>query len=347
MKKAIDKQIESYLDAAIKDAQKKDPLIALALEQIRKIALAGGKRIRGALLCQAYFGFGGKDKRKILKAAAAIELVHLFLLVHDDIIDRGETRHGQETLHKMLAKKYQKKYGKDKARHFGDSMAIIAGDMLYAMANRIIIEAGFEDGAALLALAKLQSVVNLTIIGQSQDINIAYNDEFKEKDVLAMYENKTARYTFEGPLHIGALLAGCNDKKSLDALSCYAIPLGIAFQIQDDILGVFGEEKKTGKSAASDIEEGKKTLLVVKALSKASPMEIKKISAIFGKDNLAKKEIKAFQELLVSTGSLEYNKDLAAQYFAAGKNEIEKTIILPEAKKFLIGLAQYLEKREI
>src|SRR6266567_517287 len=149
LKVSIDKELEHHFEVAIKDARKRDPLMAEALEHMKKIALSGGKRIRGALLIESYLGFGGKEKKKILKVATAIELVHLFLLVHDDIIDRGDFRHGQMTLHKMLNKKYQKKYGTSEAEHFGSSMAIIVGVMLYAIANRIITDAGFESACVL------------------------------------------------------------------------------------------------------------------------------------------------------------------------------------------------------
>lgn len=346
LKKAIDKQLEKVLDAAINDAQKKDPLLAESLGQMKKITLSGGKRIRGALLCQSYFGFGGKDRNKIIKAATAIELVHLFLLVHDDVIDRGNVRHGQMTLHNFLAKKNLKKLGAAEALHFGNSMAIIVGEMLCAIANDLILEAGFEEKNTVLALSQLQKIISNTIVGQSQDINISYSSKISEQQILAMYENKTAKYTFEGPLQMGAILAGVNDKKIFQQMSAYAIPLGIAFQIQDDILGVFGDEKKVGKTA-SDIEEGKKTLLVMKAYSSASSHEVKQMDAILGKKNLSKKEIQIFRKLITETGSLEYNKKLAAQYFAIGKKEIEKIIMLAGAKKFLIGMTEYLEKREI
>ncbi|EKD58705.1 MAG: hypothetical protein ACD_56C00065G0001 [uncultured bacterium] len=347
LKNAIDRQIQFFLDLAIEEVKGEDPLMMESLKHVKKIALSGGKRVRGALLCQSYLGFGGKDKRKIVKAAAAIELIHLFLLIHDDIIDRGRIRHGQPTLHLMLAKKFQKKLGESEALHFGNSMAIIVGDMLYAIAIKIISEAGFEQGATLSALSKLQSVVNTTIVGQSQDIGISYKSRVTEDEVLSMYENKTARYTFEGPLHIGALLAGCSDKKIFELLSEYAINLGIAFQIQDDILGVFSSEEKTGKSSSSDIEEGKKTLLVIKAQSLAAPDEMIKMNALLGKKSIAKKELKSFRDVLIRTGSLEYNKDMASRRIEVGKREIEKIIMLPAQKKFLLGLAEYLEKREI
>lgn len=346
LKKAIDRQLEKYLDLAIKDAKQKDVLLAEALGQMKKISLSGGKRIRGALLCQAYFGFGGKDRSKIIKAAVAIELVHLYLLVHDDIIDKGTVRHGEMTLNAWFAKKYEKKLGSQEAKHLAISMALIIGDLLYAMAIEIIAEAGFEEKNVIATLAQLQKIVANTIVGQSQDINISYDEKIKEKEILKMYENKTAKYTFEGPLQIGALLAGENDKKIFQKLSAFSIPLGIAFQIQDDILGVFGNEKKIGKTA-SDIEEGKKTLLVARAYAEADNGQLKKLDVILGKKNISLSEIKDFQKLMVETGSADYNKILAGKYFIQGKKEIENLIILPEAKNFLLGMVEYLEKREI
>lgn len=347
LKSAIDKELERQFDIAIKDAGKHDVLIAEALAHGKKIALSGGKRIRGALLMQAYFGVGGKERKKILQVAAAIELVHLFLLVHDDIIDCGSLRHGQKTLHRFFAQKNNKNFLNEKNNHFGESMGIITGDMIYSIANKLILEAGFSATQTANAFLKLQKIVGLTIIGQSQDIGIEYYGKASEQEVLAMYENKTARYTFEGPLHLGAMFAGCEDKKTFQSLSRYAVPLGIAFQIQDDILGVFGSEKKMGKSVASDIEEGKLSLLVVEAREKASKIQQKQLDEILGKKKLTTKEIKNFQEIITATGSLQYAQDLANKYFKQGKSEIEKIILLTPTKKFLLELVTYLEKREV
>jgi len=347
LKVAIDRELEHYFNIAIADAVKKDALIAEALEQTKKIALAGGKRIRGALLAQAYFGVGGKERKKIIKVAAAIEFVHLFLLVHDDIIDRGELRHGQKTLHEIFGEKKQKNISKDDSKHFGQSVAIIVGDMLYAIAIKVILEAGFAFEDCTKTILKLQEIVSTTIIGQSQDIAIEFRKKASEEEVLAMYENKTARYTFEGPLYLGAMLAGCSDKKTLKALSLYALPIGTAFQIQDDILGVFGNEKKMGKSVASDIEEGKLSLMVLNAQKFATKIQRKKMDQILGKKKLTNAQIKSFKDILLATNSLEYAQNLAKKYFADGKKEIEKIILLPEAKKFFMSLVVYLEKREI
>lgn len=346
LKKAIDKQLEKYLDLFIREAQGDDLLLAQALGQLKKIALSGGKRIRGALLCQAYWGFGGKEKNKIIKIAAAIELVHLYLLIHDDIIDRGKIRHGEMTLNNWFAKKQNKKLNKDEAEHFGNSMAIIVGDLLYAKAIEIILQAGLGEKNTSAAIGQLQKIVANTIVGQSQDINISYDEKIKEKDILKMYENKTAKYTFEGPLQMGALLAGEHDKKIFQKISNFAIPFGVAFQIQDDMLGVFGETIKTGKSA-SDIEEGKKTLLVSKAESNADFKQKKQMQNILGKKNISSNEIKNFQFLMNETGAAKYNREMINHLFIKGRQEVETFIILPPAKKFLLGMVDYLEKREI
>jgi len=347
LKKEIDQELKYQFDIAIRDARKKDSLIAEALKQTKKITLAGGKRIRGALLCQAYFGAGGKDKKKIIKAAAAIELINMFLLVQDDIMDRGNLRHGEKTLHVVFSEKKQKNISADEAKHFGNSIAMIAGDMLYAMANKLILESGFSDAAIIQSLSQIQSIVETTIAGQSQDAWIAYKKNATEKEVLNMYKNKTARYTLEGPLHVGSILAGKSSRKFLQCLSFYAVPIGIAFQLQDDILGVFGNKQKTGKLAVSDIEEGKRSIMVIKAYEKANIKQKKQLDSILGKKNLTNREIRIFQDVLKSTGALEYSKKMAAAYLAKGKREIKKMAFLPDAKKFFMGMAEYLEGREI
>lgn len=342
----VDKEIGYFFDKLISEASKHDALMTQALEHTKRITLSGGKRIRGALLFYGYLGAGGREKKKILKISAAAEIIHMFLLVHDDIIDHGYMRHGQKTVHLMVAEKKKNKLDPVKAGHLGESVGIILGEMLYALGNKIILEAGFDAQLTVNAMTRLQEIAITTVLGQSQDITIEYGENPTEDDVLAMYRNKTAKYTFEGPLQVGLILAGCHDKISQKQISNFALPLGVAFQIQDDILGVFGSEKKTGKSTASDIEEGKITLLVAKAREKATALQKKQLASILGKKKVSPKEIMAFQEILRNTGALEYAQKMSKELLAKGKKEIEKTIMLGESKNFLLGLVGYLENRE-
>lgn len=346
-KSAIDRRLCQQFDAIIAEAKKEDELITSALEQTKKIALAGGKRIRGALLQNIYFGVGGKEKKKILEVAVAIEFLHLFFLIHDDIIDCGILRHGEETINEFFSKKNIKKIGASKAGHFGDSLAIIIGDLFFAKANELILKAGFGEKETIKALTCLQNVASATIIGQAQDISIEQANQADEKKVLAMYENKTAYYTFQGPLRLGAIFAKAGDKKTLAILDRYAGLVGTAFQLQDDFLGVFGKKERTGKSISSDIEEGKKSLMFVYAKTKAGVKDRKILDELLGKKNLSSKEIRCFRDILTRTGAKKYAQGLALEYLRLGKVEIEKVILMPKAKKFLIGMAEYLEEREV
>ncbi len=346
-KVAMDKELGRYFDLAIASARQQDELTAKALEQTKKIALSGGKRIRGALVQCGYAGVGGKEKKKILQVAVAIELLHLFFLIHDDVIDCGDLRHGQETLQKFFAKKKNGRTNVIESEHFGNSLAIIVGDLLFAKANEAILRAGFGEKETLTALTYLQEVVKTTILGQTQDIAMEKTGQASEESVLAMYENKTARYTFEGPLKLGALLAGTADKKTLSVFARYASVVGKAYQLQDDLLGVFGKKEKTGKSTVSDIEEGKLSLLVIRARAMAKGKDQKSLQALLGKKKLSVKEVQIFQAILIKTGAKKYTQDLAQAYFTTGKAEIEKAVLLPQAKNFLINMVEYLEGREI
>jgi geranylgeranyl diphosphate synthase, type I len=245
--------------------------------------------------------------------------------------------------YKKMAEKYFP--GSDPS-HFGNSIAIVVGDMVGAMGNQIIYDSTFDPKLIVKALYKLQDIVSMTVIGEAKDIYIEYQKRATEKEVMKMYEYKTAKYTIEGPLHLGAILVGAKDEL-LKNFSAYAVPIGIAFQIQDDILGVFGNEKKLGKSVGSDISSGKQTLLVVKAREKADKKERKILNEILGKKNLSQKEIEKFRDIIRETGSLDYARKVSTDLIYQGKLAIEGAEMNKEAKDFLIGIAEYMVSREL
>lgn len=345
-KKEIDREIAVYLDDVIKDFSRRDFLVAKTLKDVKKLVLAGGKRLRPALMYQSYLSMGGKDKERMLKTAVSIELIHFFLLIHDDIIDRDFKRHGQDTINF----KYEKLAGKifpqkDKA-HFGKSVAIIVGDMINALGSQIIYNSGFDPNLIVKALCKLQDIISYTVIGQTKDIYLQIKGKATEKEVLEMYEHKTAKYTFEGSLHLGAVLGGADDK-TLDALTKIAIPMGIAFQIRDDILGLFGSERKIGKLIGSDIKEGKQTILLARAREKADKKQKEILKNLLGERDLQIEEIKSFQKVIQETGALDYASDLINKKIRESKKAIEKINIKPENKEFLLAIADYVGRREI
>lgn len=346
-KKKIDPEIDGFLKKNIKDLEKKDEMVAGVLEHARKITMSGGKRLRPSLMFQGFVAAGGnKDDDRIMKAAVSVEILHSYLLIHDDIIDRDEKRHGVTTTHVQYSQSGKRICPEKDSAHFGNSIAIIAGDMLHALGSVCLYESGFDAELVLKALKNLQEVVAMTIVGESQDVMIEFRGKASEKEILEVYTNKTAKYTVEGPLQTGAILAGAA-QEILDELSKISIPLGVAFQIQDDILGIFGKEEKIGKPVGSDIEEGKQTILVAKALEKANNEQGKIIESTLGKKGLSGDEIENFKRVILETGSLEYAKKLAQEQIEKGKEEIEKSSIRKETKDFLFGIADYMANREI
>jgi geranylgeranyl diphosphate synthase, type I len=345
-KKKVDPEIEKYFARVIKEAKKEDRVVAQALDYVKKIILSGGKRLRPAFMYFGYLAGGGKNREKMINASVSIELIHMFLLIHDDIIDRDDLRHGIDTVN-LKYKKIAARYFPEKdTAHFGNSMGIIIGDMVGAMGNQIIYESTFDPKLIVRALYKLQSIVSMTVVGEAKDVWIEYSKKAAEADVMKMYEYKTAKYTIEGPLHLGAILAGA-DEELLEALSNYAIPIGIAFQIQDDILGVFGNESKMGKPVGSDIVGGKQTLLVVKAYEKGSRSQKKILDKYLGNKNLKFHEIEEFRKVIIDTGSLDYARKMATDLIYQGKIAAEEMKINREAKEFLAGIADYMVKREL
>ncbi len=345
-KSEFDPILADFFAMAIAETERKDKLMAEALRHIEKITMSGGKRLRPALFCYGYLGVGGRDKQEIIKASISVELIHSFLLIHDDIIDRDATRHNVMTTH-LQYKKFGEEFLSDsEAIHFGNSMAMLIGDAINIFGNQQLLNSDFKSEIIIKAMNKLQIIINNTIAGQIKDMAICLKKEITEKDILQIYKYKTAKYTIESPLHLGAILGGASDEV-LQSLSKLAILIGIAFQIQDDILGIFGSEKKIGKPVGSDISEGKQTVLISQARKKANEKQKNILENILGEKNLTKKDIEDFRKVIIDTGALEYAKSLAQKYVIESKKEIVKSPIAKKTKDFLIGIADYMMEREV
>ncbi len=345
-KEKINPELELFFKTVIEENNKIDTNISEAIDYVRKITMSGGKRARAAFMYYGYIAAGGTNTKEIIKASVSIELIHSFLLIHDDIIDQDDLRHGIVTTHTHYCHIAQKQFKAKDAVHFGNSMAIVIGDLLSSMGNRALLNTNFPATNLLQALQSLQNIIFMTIVGETEDILIENRAKATEHEVMQMYINKTAKYTIEGPLHLGAILAGA-DKKLLQSLSDYAIPVGIAFQIQDDILGVFGDTSKTGKNSFSDIVQGKQTLLVIKALEKANKEQKIILKNCLGNINLSELDLDNFKKIIIDTGALQYNQELAQKFINESKIKLDKTTIAPEAKEFLLSISDYILDRKI
>ena len=349
-KKKFDIHLKAYLDKKEEQAEKVDELAVQIVQVIRKFVMSGGKRLRPFLVYQGYLAAGGEDGDAIITASMSIELAHAFLLMHDDIIDRDAVRHGEKTVHEIYIE-MGRGFGMDEkeARHFGNSMAIIVGDYAYSMANDILYGADFSAEVILHALRNIQKIVSRTIPGQMVDMMMSAKGSGTEGEVMRMYEGKTARYTFEGPLHLGCSLAGqWENEKLLENFSAYAVPVGTAYQIRDDILGVFGDKEKTGKAVGADIIEGKQTILITKSRENANKQQKLMLSSLVGKKDLSASELEAVRAIIRETGALEYAEKLSSRL-------VDDSLLAlrgidsqnQDAIAHMESIAKYIIKREV
>lgn len=346
----IDEEVTKVMDEEFETSKNISPIINELLEDTTTIPAYGGKRIRGAFLYYSYIMHGGKDLKEALKATAFIELMHAYLLIHDDIMDQAPLRRGFETIHSIYRRKYKNVHHytngmlRDHARHYGESMAINAGDILCHLGMLVLSRLNFPAENKLKAIELFHRKIVDTGYGQVIDVNSEFVDVDKDY-VLKVHLYKTAYYTYQAPLHVGAILAGA-DEKELKHLTNYATPAGVAFQIQDDIIDLFSEDQETGKTPGTDIREGKKTLLIIKACEKASEKDQIILDNALGNKNLDKNTLDIVKKIIVDTGSLDFSIKTAQNLLKDSTIAIKESKRDNEGRDFLIGINEYMLNRK-
>lgn len=327
--------INQVLEKLLKDFQKehgKNSQIKPLLAEFIKSS-EDGKRVRAILIVLGYELFGGKKTSEIFKIAAALEIFQTAILSHDDIIDRSETRRGKPSLYKAL--------GGDQK---GASRAIVLSDLGFFLFYKTITDSKFSPDKKNKALEIVSKLTINTGIGELLDIELPQKKAIEEKDILEVYNHKTAWYTFIGPLQLGATLAGA-EKKDLKELLGFGYCLGLAFQIQDDILGIFGTENNIGKPVTSDIEEGKITLLFLYVLEKGTREQRMLLSQYYGKGKIDKKELASVKAVFKDSGALGYAQAEAVKYTGKAEKLIPKISSVGSWQFTLKSLTEYLLNR--
>lgn len=278
---------------------------------LTEVVLAGGKRLRPYLITLTYEAFGGSQTGRVIDVAAGWELLHQAMLIHDDIIDRDYTRHAQLNVAGRLQKEYKNAATKIDRDHYANSGALLAGDLALSSAYQLIFNAGFPSSVTRSVTQLLGSSIAIVIGGELLDTE-AVMEPLGSTDSLLIADLKTASYSFVGPLQCGAILAGASqqDIKKLGEIgSC----LGIAFQLSDDVLGLFGDEKITGKSNSSDVHEGKRTILVQYTLDACTPEQKSFVTKVLGNPEATAQQVSDFRDLVESTGARAKTEDLIGQ----------------------------------
>jgi geranylgeranyl pyrophosphate synthase len=347
-KQAIDADIAAYSRQVQQSTlQQYGANARLETDAFLSILARGGKRIRGALTMLGYEMCGGKDKKMIVQAARAIEMLHAYILIIDDIQDRSIMRRGGPAAHVSLASYHRKHQLAHEAAHFGMSLALNGAIAGAHAAQMILTNLEASADARLNALGIINRTMLITAHGQTSDIMHEVVAHVDETDVERVMEWKTAHYTFLNPLHVGMVIAGA-DCKATDAISDYAIHAGKAFQVTDDILGIFGSEFESGKSPMDDLREGKRTLLTVYALEHGTSADKNFLIQMLGNEQLTPAEFERCQDILVESGALNYARNRAEQHVRAALESLEahQSLWQDESVRFLRGLADYLLTRK-
>jgi geranylgeranyl diphosphate synthase type I len=337
----VDKRLESLLAVERERWAKVDADLVPPIDEIARLVLAGGKRLRPAFCFWGFVGAGGDPADElVIDAGAALELLHAFALFHDDVMDGSLTRRGEPTTNA----KFEASHGADKlageSRRFGDGVAILVGDLAYVYSDQLMRNASPQ---AWTIWNELRIELNF---GQYLDmLGSAMNERRREKaERICRY--KSGKYTIERPLHLGALLAAPTRDDLIPVLSTYGLPLGDAFQMRDDVLGAFGDTAITGKPVGDDLREGKPTPLMAIATARANAAQLKELQLV-GNQDLTPEQIARVQQVIRETGALDELETVITRLTDEAIAAVQGVPFTQAVRDELITLAEYVSWRTV
>jgi geranylgeranyl diphosphate synthase type I len=298
----IQTALDSFLD---EQAERLAPLgdDAARLLAEARVSVSGGKRFRAAF---CYWGHRAvvpepADEDALVRACASLELLHASALVHDDLMDASDTRRGRPATHRQFERDHRGAGWRGDPEQYGGAAAILLGDLLLSWADELLRRCGLPLGQVAPALDVFDRCRSEVIAGQFLDVSVQARGGADVETAMTVLRYKSAKYSIERPLHIGAALAGATPA-TMAQLSAFGLPLGEAFQLRDDLLGVFGDPGATGKPAGDDLIEGKRTVLVALALDAAAPEDAALLDRSLG-TTLSVPEVQRLREVIDGSGA--------------------------------------------
>jgi geranylgeranyl diphosphate synthase type I len=318
-----------------------------AFTDFASVMLAGGKRFRAQFCAMGYSCGSAERPSSLWDVAAGLELFHAAALAHDDIMDKSDTRRGIPSAHRFFEALHRDSDWNGNSEHYGVSAALLFGDFLLALSD-LAVARGFRDhadrDASFAARLEFDQMRLDVTAGQYLDIveenawpKVNPTDAITRAQTVLTY--KSAKYSIEAPLVIGASLAGASPQ-TIETLRAFAVPLGNAFQLRDDVLGVFGDPAVTGKPVGDDLSEGKRTVLIALAMQKLTEAERAKLNAELGSSSLTADDIIRIQTQLTATGALASVEDMIDQEFNTALSALSESSLSSENKAMLKALAE-------
>jgi geranylgeranyl diphosphate synthase, type I len=340
VRKEVDQALLGFVDrqrpAVLSISPELRPLMS-ALDQF----LAGGKRLRPAFCYWGWRAAGGagiEDAAGIATAAASLELLQASALIHDDVMDASDTRRGAPSVHRRFEAMHRESGWPGAAGPFGEGTAILLGDLCLAWSAEMFDRSGLPEPRLREGRAVYDMMRTEVICGQYLDMLESARGEGSAETALRVVEFKSAKYTIERPLHLGATLADASDE-TVRALRAYGLPLGIAFQLRDDVLGVFGDPAETGKPAGDDLREGKRTVLIGLTLDRAGAAQARALERGLGDPRLSPDGVAELRAIIEDTGGLAACEEMIEDYAARARRALAVARIEPEAQAALGELA--------
>ncbi len=316
-----------------------NPVFEKPLEELWKFVELGGKRLRPSFCYWACVGAGGDGEDEHLwTSLLGLELLHSFALIHDDVMDSSEIRRGEPTLHMRFARMHGGATWSGDAHQFGEAAAVLVGDLAFALADRLFegasreVRAIFDDLKVEVNLGQYLDILGSAI--DAQDISLV--------EQVAVF--KSGKYTVERPMHIGAALAGRFVELS-GPISRFALPLGLAFQLRDDLLGVFGDTSETMKPVGDDLREGKATLLITMVRKNLPADERVRFESRFGRRDATEHDIGLLQEVIAATSAPAQIERRVADLRDEALGALKDLALSSEAKEALTQMADFVAER--
>jgi geranylgeranyl diphosphate synthase type I len=346
IRNSINQELLNFVAAENKYLNEIGSELAPVATAMERFLLDSGKRLRPLFAYLGFLGTGNKPTIEILRACASLELVHVCALMHDDVMDASDTRRGAPSIHRAFEAMHKGAKLIGSSEQFGISSAILLGDLALVWSAKMLHQSGI-DGATLIRALPMYDEMRVELMaGQYLDVyEQALASESVERS-LKVARYKSGKYTIERPLHFGAAL-GSGSQNLFKAYSNYGLPLGEAFQLRDDILGIFGDPQETGKPAGDDLREGKRTVLLAKVMELADAGQKAEISSTLGNQNLEIAQVDKVREIFIATGALSQVEELISTLTSSAQSALEHGEINPMAKSALTQLLTIVTQRKL
>ncbi|MCH7789649.1 MAG: polyprenyl synthetase family protein [Acidobacteria bacterium] len=329
-------RLRSFLDAELTRWTTVNAAFEVPLRALEDMVVLGGKRLRPAFCHWAHVAAGGDpDRDVVLNMGAALEILHVFALAHDDIMDGSERRRGLPTVHAQFSDIHRSHDWRGESRRFGEGVAILIGDLCHAYADVLAVDI---SGTARTLWNELRVELN---VGQYLDISGTAERSVSADTARQIVSYKSGRYTIERPMQIGSALAG--NARLVGEVLAYGEPLGAAFQLRDDVLGAFGDTEETGKPVGDDLREGKPTLLLAGAWTDADEGQRKVLDRVGESPN--DDEVSAIQAVMVETGALSSVESDIERLTTEAITALNGLDIVEDARQPLVDLAHFVSER--